>query len=134
MLQYTLSYKYKLINLYKPMEIQEVFSRMHDKNKELRELKKIYKDTLASNSNYQELLEKLKEIKEQKKRTETIVSNELATEVEKIETLKRGIADDKQLLSDMSWNSIVKGESISVVGPDEHPYDPIFAVRFQKRK
>ncbi|PIR89493.1 MAG: hypothetical protein COU07_01165 [Candidatus Harrisonbacteria bacterium CG10_big_fil_rev_8_21_14_0_10_40_38] len=107
---------------------------MHDKNKELRELKKIYKDTLASNSNYQELLEKLKEIKEQKKRTETIVSNELATEVEKIETLKRGIADDKQLLSDMSWNSIVKGESISVVGPDEHPYDPIFAVRFQKRK
>lgn len=113
--------------------LQEVFKRVQGRKKEQRELKRIYKDALSVNAEYQEVLEQLEALKIKKKKIEAAIKADFKEEFDKLEGLKLNIASDNQLLSDLALIELTKGESINVVDDNKIEYDPLFTVKFKKK-
>lgn len=112
--------------------LNEVFKRIQDKKKEQRELKKMFRDALSINGEYQEALEELEALKLKKKKIEVGVQSDFKEEIDKIEGLKLHIAGDSQMLSDLALTQLTKGEEIKVIDDNKVEYEPIFTVRFKK--
>jgi len=112
--------------------LNEVFKRIQDKKKEQRELKKMFRDALSINGEYQEALEELEALKLKKKKIEVGVQSDFKEEIDKIEGLKLHIAGDSQMLSDLALTQLTKGEEIKVIDDNKVEYEPVFTVRFKK--
>jgi hypothetical protein len=106
---------------------------MQDATKERREIKASYRDALQGRQGYEDLVEEIKTLKARKKQVEIAVDAELG-QSEKLELLSKHITDDKQLLSDLAFNSLIKGETVKVNGPFNTEYEPVFNVQFKKKK
>ena len=115
-------------------QLNEVFMRLQEQQKTRRELKKMYRDALSVNGNYQEVVQELDALKIKKKQIEAAVQADLKAEFDKLEGLKLNIAGDKQMLSDIALTQLTKGEPVKVVDENQVEYEPLFTVRFQKMK
>jgi hypothetical protein len=113
--------------------IQEIWNRIEEAKKELRELKTVYKDALNSTGEYEEILDKIRLAKGRKKQIENLVEGQISDQMAKMEVIAKGIATDKQMLADIALSSLLKGEIVKIVGPNEVPYDPQFSVKFVKK-
>jgi len=113
-------------------QLPDVFKRIQDKKREQRDLKTIYREALALNGQYQEVLEELEALKIKKKKILAAVQADFKEEFDKLEGLKLNIAGDNQLLSDLALNQLTKGELIKIVDENKIEYEPIFTVRFKK--
>lgn len=112
--------------------LQEVFKRIQEKKKEQSELKKMYRDALSINGEYQEVLEELEALKLKKKKIEAGVQSDFKEEFDKLEGLKLNIAGDNQMLSDIALTQLTSGETVKIVDDNKTEYEPIFTVRFKK--
>jgi len=112
--------------------LNDVFKRIQDKKKEQRELKKMFRDALSINGEYQEVLEELEALKLKKKKIEAGVRSDFKEEIDKIEGLKLHIAGDNQMLSDLALTQLTSGEEVKIVDENKVEYEPIFTVRFKK--
>jgi hypothetical protein len=115
-------------------KLNEVFNRLQEQQKKQRELKKMYREALAVNGNYHEVIEELEALKIKKKQIEASVKADLKEEFDKLEGLKLNIAGDKQMLSDIALTQLTKGEPVKVTDENQVEYEPLFSVRFQKVK
>ncbi|PKM88752.1 hypothetical protein CVU83_01180 [Candidatus Falkowbacteria bacterium HGW-Falkowbacteria-2] len=115
-------------------QLNEVFMRLQEQQKTQRELKKMYREALAVNGNYHEVIQELDAMKIKKKQIEASVQADLKAEFDKLEGLKLNIAGDKQMLSDIALTQLTKGEPVKVVDENQVEYEPLFTVRFQKMK
>jgi len=113
-------------------QLNEVFVRLQEQQKNQRELKKMYRDALSVNGNYHEVMEELDALKIKKKQIEASVQSDLKEEFDKLEGLKLNIAGDKQMLSDIALTQLTKGEPVKVVDGNQVEYEPLFSVKFQK--
>ncbi|MFA5211665.1 MAG: hypothetical protein WC414_04210 [Patescibacteria group bacterium] len=113
-------------------DIQEIFNRVQDSKRKQKEIRKIYKDALDNVGEYREAVEKMKSLRETKKRIETTIREQFASEMTKFEDLKIDIESDNQLLSDIALAKVSKGEVIEIKDQDENEYEPIFNVKFKK--
>jgi hypothetical protein len=113
-------------------QLQEVFNRIQDSKKEQKELKMIYKDALDASTQYREIVEELKVLKEKKQKIESDVRSEYHNELSKLENIKLDIKTDYELLSDLALNQLMKGETVKVADEYETEYEPIFTVKFRK--
>jgi hypothetical protein len=113
-------------------KLNEVFKRLQEQQKNQRELKKMYREALAVNGNYHQVVEELDVLKIKKKQIEAGVKADLKEEFDKLEGLKLNIAGDKQMLSDIALTQLTKGEEIKVMDDNQVEYEPLFTVRFQK--
>lgn len=112
--------------------LQEVFSRVEKSTRRVRELKAIYRDALAQNDEYQEVKEKLDNLKNRKKQIEEATKEQFEQELTELEDLKIDIASDKEMMSDMALTQMVKGESVVVRDEHDTEYEPVFNARFKK--
>lgn len=112
--------------------LQEVFKRIQDRKKEQSEIKKIYRDALSINGNYQEVLEELEALKLKKKKIEAGVQSDFKEEFDKLEGLKLNIAGDSQMLSDLALTQLTSGQTVKIVDENKTEYEPIFTVKFKK--
>ncbi len=112
--------------------LQEVFKRIQEKKKEQSELKKMYRDALSINGNYQEVLEELEALKLKKKKIEAGVQSDFKEEFDKLEGLKLNIAGDNQMLSDLALTQLTSGETVKIIDENKTEYEPIFTVKFKK--
>ncbi len=112
--------------------IQEVFDRIKQAKKEMREIKKSYKEALAVSGEYGRTGEELKMLKEKKKRLEAEVQKEMQKEFDKLDELKAAIEDDQTLMSDLALQHLVKGEKVGVTDEYQNQYEPVFQVKFKK--
>lgn len=112
--------------------LQEVFKRIQESKKEQSELKKMYRDALSINGNYQEVLEELEALKIKKKKIETGVQSDFKEEFDKLEGLKLNIAGDTQMLSDIALTQLTSGETVKIIDENKTEYEPIFTVKFKK--
>ena len=112
--------------------LQEVFKRIQEKKKEASELKKMYRDALSVNGNYQEALEELEALKIKKKKIEASVQSDFKEEFDKLEGLKLNIAGDSQMLSDIALTQLTSGQTVKIVDDNKTEYEPIFTVKFKK--
>lgn len=112
--------------------LQEVFNRIQENKAKAKELKKMYKEGLDGNGEYQEIQDKMKTLRENKKRIETAVKEQFSSEIIKLEDLKIDIETDSEMLADIALTSIMKGETVAITDKDNNEYEPIFKVNFKK--
>lgn len=113
-------------------DIQSIFNRIQEAKKKQKDLKSMYKDALDSNTEYQEVQEKLKSLKETKKRVETALKEQFASEIQQIEDLKIDIESDAEMINDMALTKVIKGETIEISDEYNNNYEPVFSVKFKK--
>ena len=111
--------------------IQEVFNQIQEKKKEMRDIKKMYRDALDSSGEYKELLEKIEQLKAAKKKLEVAAWDDAGSK-NKFETSKLDIKQDRELLTDLAINSLMSGEPIKIVDAYNSEYEPKFSVSFKK--
>jgi len=115
------------------LKINQVFKRIQDNKREQRQLKKIYKDALSVNAEYQDVLESLKALKNKQKQIEASVKADFKEEFDKLESLKLNITSDNQMISDLALIDLVSGKSVELTDENKTEYDPLFTVRFKKK-
>jgi predicted nuclease with TOPRIM domain len=111
--------------------IQEVFNAIQDKKKEIREIKKMYRDALESSGEYRELNEKLEELKIHKKQLEAVAWSDIGNK-NSYETSKLDIKQDREMLTDLAMNTLMSGETVKIVDQDNNEYEPKFSLSFKK--
>ena len=113
-------------------DIQEIFSRVREAKKQMKDLKAAYKDALETSQEYQETSEALKTLREKKKQIERVTKEQFASELTKIDDLKIDIASDMELLSDIALTKFMKGEEVEIRDEYDNSYEPVFKVNFKK--
>lgn len=113
-------------------DIQEIFNKIEESKKEMKDIKATYKGALENVQEYMEIQEQMKALREKKKRVEETVKAQFASEITKLEDLKIDIESDMELLSDIAISKIAKGESIGITDKYSNEYEPTFKVKFKK--
>ena len=114
------------------VNVQEIFSKIKEKQKEQKTIKQMYRDVLANSQEYQNILEELDSLKLKKKKLEETLKNELKSEMEQLYSIKSDIESDKEILSQATLTKLLKGEPIELIDEYNNKYEPIFSVRFKK--
>jgi len=114
------------------IEAQEIFNRIKEKQKEQKVLKEVYRNLQSNSRPYQDVVEELKALKEKKKQLEESFRSEMKAELTQLDGLKTDIASDREMLSDIALNHLVKGEKIDITDEYNNKYEPLFVVRFKK--
>lgn len=112
--------------------IQETFTKIREMKREQKELREMYKDALSQTDEYEEIVEKIKELREKKKAIEERVQAQLGRAWEKLDDLKREVADEQQNLSDIAISTLMEGQTVEVKDEYENPYEPVWKVNFKK--
>lgn len=113
-------------------ELKDVHFRIQDKRKQRREISKGFKDELAHNAGYQEILEELTVLKERKRSIENEVRANASADASKLDTLGLEIKADTELLADVAINNFMENRSATFVDDMDQRWVPTFAVRFTK--
>jgi hypothetical protein len=112
--------------------IQEVFNKIEEIKKEQREIKKSYRDALSNSQEYQDVVDKLSTLKDRKKQVEEGIKDDFNSEFTRLEDLKIDLEAEKEMLSDIALNKLVKGEKLEIKDQYDNQYEPIFSVKFKK--
>jgi len=113
-------------------DIQEIFGRIQKIKKQQKELRSTYKEALNASQEYVELSDKLKTLRERKKQIENTVKGDFASEFTKLDDLKIDLESDMEMLSDMAFTKMVKGEAVEIKDDYDNTYEPVVVVRFKK--
>ena len=112
--------------------IQEIFNRVQENKKELKDLRDAYKEALKADQSYVDADDALKTAREKKKTIELAIKQQFASEFVKMDDLKIDIASDQEMLNDISMTMIMKGEAVQVSDKYDNEYEPLFTVKFKK--
>ena len=115
-------------------DIQEVFNKIEETKREQRSIKMAFKDALDNSPEYQDILDKLKKLKQQKKEIEDGAKADLGQQWDKLDLLKLHLKEDKEMLTDLAISTLMKGETVKITDKNHTEYEPVFSVRFQKVK
>lgn len=113
-------------------DLQEVFNRIRETQRKSKEIRKMYKDSLIANQEYQEIVEKLDNLKLRKKQIETEIKEEQQSDFQKLDAYKMHVKNDTEMLSDLALNKLVSGETVEVTDEAGDKYEPLFTVKFKK--
>ncbi len=114
-------------------DIQSIFNRIQETKKKMKDIKVMLRDALDSNGEYQEMMEKSKVLRENKKRVETAIKEGFSSEMQKLDDLKIDIESDTEMLNDMALTKMMKGETFELSDEYKNNYEPIFSVKFKKQ-
>jgi chromosome segregation ATPase len=112
--------------------IQEIFSQIKESAKEQKDIRKEYKDALVQSDGYEDVLEKLDELKKQKKEIEERVQSQLGSRWDKLDELKNKVAELKQMQNDVAMTTLMSGKPVEVKDEFDNLYEPVFSVSFKK--
>jgi hypothetical protein len=113
--------------------IQEIFNRLQEKKKQVSVIRRKYKEELSTNVEYGRIREDLDKLREKKKKYELSVKQQAGANFARVDELTLAVKQDAQLLSDVAFTSIMKGERVEIKD-DQTEYEPLFTVRFRKVK
>lgn len=114
------------------LSLQDIFHRINANKREQKEIRSMYKDALSASKEYADLEEKLESLKQRKKEIENQIRNDLGKDWEQLDLLKLHAKQDSELLSDLAFNKLVKGEEVIVKDGSDQSYEPVFIVKFKK--
>ncbi|EKE25677.1 MAG: hypothetical protein ACD_5C00075G0009 [uncultured bacterium] len=113
-------------------QLQMEFIETRELKKDLKDLKEMYKDTLANMDNYEEICEEIKTLREKKKEIELKAQAQMGRAWDKIEELKDEIKAKKEIINDLAINDLMKGQTVEVRDEFENDYEPIWSVKWKK--
>lgn len=94
----------------------------------------IFRDVFAQSKPYQEVVEKLKELKTKKLQLEHEIRAGLKSEMDQLDRLKIDLQSDAILLSDAALTKLMKGETVEITDENDVKYEPSFKVTFKKAR
>jgi len=112
--------------------VQEVFNKIREMKKEQKDLRDMYKDALVQTDEYEEIVEKIKELREKKKAIETRIQAQLGRSYEKLEDLKLEVDSQKEMLNDIAISTLMKGETVVAKDEFDNVSEPVWKVNFKK--
>ncbi len=112
-------------------KLEEVHGRLQQKKKEKREIVRSFADELRNNARYMEILEKIEELKAEKKSIEN-EARARDLDVGKLEDLKVDIQSDTMLLADIALNMYVQQLPVEILDDMNAKWVPVFKVSFKK--
>jgi hypothetical protein len=113
--------------------VQDVFSRLQEKRRQVSLIRKKYKEELTTSVEYQRIREDIDRLREKKKRYEASVRSQGGANFERIDELSLAIRQGTQLLSDLALTTLLKGDRVEVRDAEQDAdYEPVFTVRFRK--
>lgn len=115
-------------------DLQDIYNRVRDTRSKIKDLRAQYKDALTAVPDYQSVKEKLQGHRLRKLQIENGTKKQMAADFDRMEQLKKSLVDDNQMLSDISMTKLMKGETVEVVDPDNNSYEPVFVVKFKRKK
>jgi hypothetical protein len=113
-------------------KLEEVYTRLVQNKKELRDLRKMISDEFTHIPRYQEIKDEIKVLREELKGIENGVKAGSSTEVTKMEDLKIDITADTEMLADIALNMYVKNEPVEIVDENNQTWHPEFKVNFKR--
>ena len=113
-------------------DLQQLFNKMQAAKKEMKEIRKEFKDILAQDAEYQEIVEKINVLREQKKQHELSAQRDMGMRWEKLEELKGEIKTLQEMISDISLSTLMDGETVEVRDEYDNLYEPYYNVNFKK--
>jgi hypothetical protein len=116
------------------VDIQEIFNRIQDSKKKQKDIKTLCRDALKNSVEYQDTVTKLTGMRDKKKKIETAVKDQYASEFAKLDALEIDVKADTELLTDAAITMLMKGERVEVQDEYKNVYDPVFSVKFKKTK
>ena len=111
---------------------QLIFDRTIKTKQEMKELNLMIKDALANSKQYQDILEDIAELKSKQNKIKEGIMDDFNSELNKLDTLKLDVENDKMLLSDATLSKILKGEKVEVEDDRGNKYQPIFKVTYKR--
>jgi len=111
--------------------LEEIYARLETNKKRRKEINKMLKDELSHSSRYQEIVDEMKTLREEKKGIEQDVRAG-NSEVAELEDIKIEIQTDQELLADMALNMYVKNETVEIKDEYDQTWYPVFKVNFKK--
>jgi len=112
--------------------LQAVFDRMQKRRKELKEIRKMYKEGLDGDSRYKNIGEEISTLRDKKKQIELEVQEHLGEAYNKLEELRDDIATDQQMINDIAMNTLMDGKTVEVTDEYNNRYEPEFRVILRK--
>lgn len=113
-------------------DIQTIFNHIQEIKKEQKKIRTGYREALSGSSEYQEIAEKLKTLRERRKQIETSIKQDFDSEWTKLEDYAIDLESEATLLSDAALSKLMKGETVQVSDEYNNNYEPIFSVKFKK--
>jgi predicted nuclease with TOPRIM domain len=114
------------------VSVQEIFNRIQETKKKQKDIKTLYKEALKNSTEYQDIEDKLKALKEKKKQLEAAVKTQFTQEFSQLDAYQTDLLSDTTLLSDATLSMMMKGERVEVQDQYHNNYDPVFSVKFKK--
>ena len=113
-------------------DLNNIWKRLNETKSKTRAIRNTWKDTLAQNKPYQDLVEKLGDLRAKKLQMEAEMKRDFDSEFTELEKHAEEMKSDKQLLADISLNKLVSGETVEIKDENDVTFFPVFSVRFQK--
>jgi uncharacterized coiled-coil DUF342 family protein len=114
-------------------DIQEIFNEIQTLKKEQKEIRGEYKDALTNANEYEETVEKAKEVREKKQQIEAVVQGHMGLRYQRFEEIKEKIDELNQMLTDIAMTSLMDGKTIALKDQFENEYEPVYKITFKKR-
>jgi len=109
-----------------------VFNDLQVAKKESKDIRKEYRDSLSQDAQYQDIVEKMGELRETKKKHELAAQRDMGMRWEKLEDLKSEIKAMQEMISDISVTNLVDGKNVEVRDEYDSLYEPVYTVSFRK--
>lgn len=110
--------------------LHEVHTRLKEKKARRRDMNVMINDQLSVHPRYQEIIEEMTKLREEKK----AIENELRgpTDLQELEAIKMDIRGDLEMLADIALNLYIANEPVEIMDEYNVRWVPVFAVRFKK--
>lgn len=112
-------------------KLEEVYQSLEANKKKRREIAKMYRDELVNNQRHEEIMEQLKDLREEKKTIENQIKNG-AREFQEMDELRLEIQSESELLSDLALNMYIKDQTVEITDEYDNKWVPSFKVTFKK--
>ncbi|PIX62268.1 hypothetical protein CO057_00520 [Candidatus Uhrbacteria bacterium CG_4_9_14_0_2_um_filter_41_50] len=112
-------------------KLEEVYKRLQESKKRRRDISKMYKDELSQSARYQEIVDEMAKLREEKKSIENEIKSS-SRDYKELDDIKIDIQTDQELLSDIALSMYVEKEQIEIIDEYENKWYPMFKVTFKK--
>ena len=113
-------------------KMQEVFEQIQELKKTRKEIGKEYRDALSQNTDFEEVTEEMKKLREKKKLIETQAQADMGKRYEELEDAKAEIESLDQMLTDIAMTTLMEGKSINLKDKNDVEYEPSYKITFKK--
>lgn len=112
------------------ISLNEVHSRIQEKKRKRKDLGDMTKDQLSVHPRYNEILDEMARLREEKKAIEKQLRG--PADIQELEAIKSDIRSDLEMLADIALNMYIANETVEIVDDMNARWVPVFAVRFKR--